>query len=104
MDINGLESKRSIFKYNNELGQSTVEYILLFVVVASIVALVFKTDQFDEYFGAQGKIATTLRYELEYSYRHGRPGNTPYSKPNYGGGRHESYNGRLFSSKDPYPQ
>jgi hypothetical protein len=81
-----------------------VEYILLFAVVAALVGLVFKTDQFKRYFGPGGKIATTLRYELEYSYRHARPGKIPYSKPNYTGGRHDSYDGRFFSSKDAYPQ
>lgn len=95
--------QRGTVEINNELGQSTVEYILLFVVVASFTTLVFRSDEFDKYFGQDGELATTLRYEMEYSYRHARAGKNRYTEPNYGGTSHDSYSGRFFGAADPYP-
>lgn len=98
----GVKSFYFLIRKSNS-GQSTVEYILLFAVVASFMSLVFKSDEFNKYFGQEGVISTTLRYELEYSYRHARGGSQGYSKPSYNGGSHESYNGRFFGAADPYP-
>ncbi len=86
-----------------ERGQSTVEYILLFAVVISLISFVFKSQAFTDLFGKNGKFADVYRRELEYSYRHGRYGRELFKAPNYKSGRHDSYNGRFFGSKDAYP-
>lgn len=93
----------NIFKIN-QIGQSTVEYVLLFAVVASIASFVFKSDAFGKLFGEQGKFANVYKRELEYSYRHGLSGRKVFSQPNYSSGSHDSYSGRFFGSKDAYPQ
>lgn len=87
----------------NQKGQSTVEYILLFAVVASIAFTIFNGLGFNEIFGPNGQVATTYRNQLEFSYRHGFVKNGTPGEPNYESGAHESYNGRFFSAADPYP-
>ncbi len=84
-------------------GQSTVEYILLLVVVISLATTVFKSDAYNRLFGDEGKFTSVFRRELEYSYMHGLSGKTGFRVPGYGGGNHDSYNDRFFGSKDPYP-
>jgi len=85
----------------NERGQSTVEYILLIAVVVSLVSIFFKSPLFQGYFGDGGKIASTFKGKMEYTYRHGINGRKFFTQPNYSS--HESYNGRFFGAKETYP-
>ncbi len=88
----------------NEKGQSTVEYILLFAVVALIVNFIVSSDPFTKLFGKDGDFGDVYKRELEYTYRHALYGREGYSKPNYGTDSHDSYaGGRFFGTKDPYP-
>ena len=103
MDFSWLGAKRKLPKNYSELGQSTVEYIMLFALVGVLVSYLFESESFQRYFGDDGVISSTLRFEYEYSYRHARPGREPFKYPSYSTGEHESYNGRFFSAADPYP-
>jgi len=94
---------KKVRQYINIKGQSTVEYILLFAVVISLISFVFKSDLYKGLFGDNGKFSSVYRKEMEYSYTHGRPGQKGFQRPNYGSGNHDSYQGRFFSAKDPYP-
>lgn len=87
----------------NQKGQSTVEYILLFAVVVTITFTIFNGLQFNQIFGPDGRVATTYRNQLEFSYRHGFVKNGTPGEPNYASGDHESYNNRFFSAAEPYP-
>ena len=88
---------------NNQKGQSTVEYILLFAVVASIAFTIFNGLGFADIFGPNGQVATTYRNQLEFSYRHGFVKNGSPGEPDYASGDHESYKSRFFSAIDAYP-
>ena len=87
----------------NERGQSAVEYILLFAVVALLVNFVISSDPFTGLFGKEGKFGDVYKRELEYTYRHGVNGSEAYSPPNYSSEVHDSYGGRFFGSKETYP-
>ena len=88
----------------SQLGQSTVEYILLFAVVTSIAITIFKSGKFNDIFGQNGTIATTYKNQVEFSYRHGYSRSEALGNVNYSSGDHKSYNGRFFSAKDGYPK
>ena len=88
----------------SQLGQSTVEYILLFAVVTSIAISIFKSEKFNQIFGQNGTVATTYKNQVEFSYRHGFSKSKPLGNVEYSSGNHESYNGRFFSASDGYPQ
>ena len=88
---------------NKQTGQSTVEYILLFAVVAVLVNFVISSDPFTNLFGRDGTFGDVYKRELEYTYRHALPGNEAYSEPNYSSEDHDSYSGRFFGAKDAYP-
>ena len=101
----GLFGRRYVFiKKLNQFGQSTVEYILLFAVVGALISFVFKSQQFQDLFGDNGRFNTVFKRKLEFSYRHGLEGEKPFQTPNYSIGAHDSYNGRFFGAKDAYPQ
>lgn len=86
-----------------QAGQSTVEYILLFAVITSIAATIFKSQKFNELFGNNGVVATTYKQRVEFSYRHGFIKSEAIGGTNYRDGNHKSYKGRFFSAKDGYP-
>jgi hypothetical protein len=92
--------ERSIIQ--SELGQTATEYILLFAVVFSLVNFVFQSDTFQSIFGKNGKVTQNLKGQVEFSYRHGFYGTQNFSTPNYAAG-HESYRGKTYGTKDPYP-
>lgn len=94
---------RSINKIKQS-GQSTVEYILLFAVVAVLANFVFQSEQFRSLFGDEGRFANVFKRQMEYSYRHGLEGSTPFTTPNYRNADHDSYKGRFFGAIEPYPQ
>ena len=102
--IYSLKKVKFFNKVSSDRGQSTVEYILLFAVVASLIGFVFKSDIFEDIFGPNGRFGNVYKRELEYSYRHGLAGRETFSTPNYKTGQHDSYNDRFFGSKDAYGQ
>lgn len=90
--------------YRNQLGQSTIEYILLFVIVVSIASIVLgKDSRFNKLFGQNGQIAQSYKKQLEFSYRHGYISPEEIGPEDYSGGDHKSYSGRFFGAKDTYP-
>ncbi|MEE2670557.1 MAG: hypothetical protein VYA54_02540 [Bdellovibrionota bacterium] len=94
----------NFWRFNlNVKGQSTVEYILVLAVVISMSLLVFRSNGFKNLFGENGRFSDVYKRQMEYSYRHGRPGDERFRTPNYGSDQHDSYNGRLFVGTDPYP-
>lgn len=107
MVMDRTKSKRQI-QFLDQKGQSTVEYILLFAVVISLVGFVMKSQRFQELFGEDGKFAKTFRSEIEYSYRHARWGKVKNlgEVPNYNQ-KHDSWekNGatRFFGPEQKYP-
>ncbi len=87
-------------------GQSTVEYIMLFAMVAILVTSVFKSDSFQKIFGKQGTFAKTYKEEIEFSYRHALRGRQQFSQPNYSSSHMSYTNGgttRFFGARDAYP-
>jgi len=89
----------------SQLGQSTVEYLLLFTVIISIAYTIFNSSKFNEFFGKNGTIAKSYKNQVEFSYRHGLAGSEPLGNINYkDGGSHKTYKGRFFSAKDAYPK
>ncbi len=94
---------RKILLLKNEKGQSTVEYILLFAVIASLASFVFKSSVFLDLFGDNGTFGNVYKRKVEYSYRHGLDGSTPFTAPNYSGGDHDTYKGRFFGPVEAYP-
>ena len=87
-------------------GQSTVEYILLLVVVISLASVVFKTKLFQNIFGEDSDFMATLIGRMEYAYRHGRMGegdqlNYQRHPTFYNQDKNES---RFFSPLEPYPK
>lgn len=87
----------------DDRGQSTVEYILVIAVVLSLTILVFRSNQFRDFLGENGRMTDIVTRQLEYSYRHGRPGDTRFTQPNYSSETHETYFGRFFIGLDAYP-
>lgn len=85
-------------------GQSTVEYILLFAVVISIVTAVLRSQRFKEIFGDDGKFATVYKNEIEFTYRNTYLDRKPFSTPNYQSNNQDSYVNRFFIPKNNYPQ
>lgn len=88
-----------------------VEYILLLAVAVSIVATFYNSQIFKKLFGEKGELATKIRNESEFSYRHGytRGSNGDVPRTNRDGSIHPTYynvkqsGSRFFSAKDPYP-
>ena len=93
----------SLFK--NSSGQSTVEYILLLVVVVSLSYLLLKSRIFRDVLDPDSDFISAIVKEMEYSYRHGNRGREiklPLQN-------HESFynpkegRSRFFSSLEEYP-
>ena len=88
----------------DQKGQSAVEYILLITIVTFLISFVFKSKQFTDLFGQNGKFNGVFRRELEYGYRHALGGRDAFDRPNYKSSQHDSYNGRFFGAKEGYPK
>lgn len=83
----------------SNLGQSTVEYVLLLATVMFFVGLVMRSQLFANLLGDDSNFFNALKERMEYSYRYTHlpaPGidpagsgrdDTPYSDPR----AHESY-------------
>lgn len=100
MDMVRSRFKRSLIF--NEIGQTATEYILLFAVVFSMVNFVFNSTVFQNIFGKNGKVTTSLKGQVEFSYRHGFYGTQNFTTPNYANG-HESYKGKTYATREAYP-
>lgn len=101
-----MENKRLNILLNNE-GQSTVEYLLLLVVVTSFAMLVFKSKAFNDMVG-QGMFDTLAR-SMEYTARFGDNG-TQQIQGNLNGPAHPLYydptgsRSRFFSPNEAYSE
>jgi len=87
-------------------GQSTIEYLLLLVVVASVALSVFNSDIFQEFLGEDGLFVENYTQRLEFTYRHGLNGSSRDTNVDPGNRGHSSYfnNGqtRFFTNSEPY--
>lgn len=102
-----MENKR-FFNYLNQKGQSSVEYLLLVVIVVSLTFAVLRSPVFRDFYGEQGKFATTYKSEIEFSYTNSYQGRKVFETPNYSGNNHSSYTGRngntrFFGAAQAYP-
>ncbi|OIQ18546.1 MAG: hypothetical protein BM556_09840 [Bacteriovorax sp. MedPE-SWde] len=55
-------------------GQSTVEYIMLLVVIMSLGLLVFKSAAFKNVLGPNSSMFAAMAKKMEFSYRYGHNG------------------------------
>jgi len=93
----------------NNLGQTTVEYILILFVIMTVYALVLKNPRMKQYMSG-GAIIEELATNIQYSYRHALPGNVKETYPAfYQSATHASYSGgatgttRFFGPRQGYP-
>lgn len=61
---------KKYFKTLNESGQSTVEYILLLVVIVTFISTVFNSRRFKEFFGEDSAFFTAIAERIRVNYRH----------------------------------
>ncbi len=94
----------------NNKGQSTIEYLLLLVVIASLAATVFNSDAFRNIFGKDSSFFAIMQRRIQFTYRHGLEGEKDDTF-NYGdGSAHHSYfsqensNSRFFLPLEGYGQ
>jgi hypothetical protein len=93
MDVVWMDNKR----FSNillEEGQSTVEYIMLFVVVMGLGLLVFKSASFQNLMGPNSSVFQVMAKKMEYSYRNGHNetiDNFAEGGSNYTAPQHEVY-------------
>lgn len=98
------------FPVLNHYGQSTVEYILLISVIASLVFTIMKSEGFQNIFGEEGTFSEQFRKETEFSYRHGLGGKAFLPETIDYNTRHDTYlpvgggNTRFFGAKEGYPK
>ncbi|OFZ14390.1 MAG: hypothetical protein A2X86_05970 [Bdellovibrionales bacterium GWA2_49_15] len=93
----------------NDRGQSTVEYILMLAVVASLAATILNSERFRKTLGKDSVLFNKFARTLEYTYRHGVYGtldDTPRSPP-FGNEHNTYYKGgqsRFYMSRTKYPE
>lgn len=75
------------------LGQTTIEYLLLLAVLATLFTAVMRNERFQEYIGAQGSFFRDYSRIIEYHYHHGRKRGTRSTPPfpGYNSGFHDTY-------------
>lgn len=61
---------RAAFK-SNQLGQSSVEYILLLILIVSLSLVLFRSRRFQDFIAEDNEMMNTLQGHFEMSYRHG---------------------------------
>ncbi len=97
---------------NSELGQSTVEYILLLAVVVSLVFTVINSARFKDLLGEGGGFALRMKDEMEWNYRFGSQyyGDASAFNVNLGSRNHPGYYNQrrgathFIGPLRPYPQ
>ena len=98
------ESFKNILK---QVGQSTVEYVLLLLVVVTLAYTVFNSRAFKGLLGEDSKFFEAVFKKIAYAYRHGRADdeedrldltrhNTFYNK--------QENRSRFFSPAETYPR
>ena len=104
----------SIGLLKNQLGQSTVEYILLLAVLVSLGFGFFHNKKFLDFINAaDGSMFESMRKGIGYSYRYGLEykSSVPYDEKmifDYKNNLHDSYTkdgteSRFFTGDAPYP-
>ena len=78
---------------NTQLGQSTVEYVLLLAVVISLVFTVINSARFKDLLGEGGGFAMRMKDEMEWNYRFGSQyyGDASAFNVNLGARNHPGY-------------
>jgi hypothetical protein len=95
----------------DQSGQTTVEYLLLIVVVSTIVFAVFNSQYFKDIFGESGRLGAQMIQKVEWNYRYASPGKAPFTPASINpvNGRHPTYfnpqrrESRFFGPRDKYP-
>ena len=93
----------------NQSGQSSVEYILMFAVIAALMTSVLRSDAFQNALGEDSQIFAALYGQMEYGYRHASIGSDDQTPPPPARSfDHHSYNrdggARFFIPRTAYPQ
>lgn len=93
----------------NEKGQSTIEYILLIVVVVSVASALFNSAAFKRFVGEDSEFMQKAYKEMSYAYRHGRMGTTEEDVSNYTRDHETFFNkeegrSRFFAPTSQYPE
>lgn len=92
----------------NEIGQTTIEYILILAVIISIYGLFMKNPKVKEFMSG-GKVIEELATRIQFCYRHALPGSEKETYPAfYQSPTHKSYSAgpgltRFFGPKAGYP-
>ena len=92
----------------SEVGQTTVEYILLLVVVAVFISTFVNSRAYDALFGADSEFFGLIKEQLAFHYRHGVDGLEDISDRAYRQENHQSFiiegrpRTRFFISTTPY--
>ncbi|MCF8058240.1 MAG: hypothetical protein K9K67_03025 [Bacteriovoracaceae bacterium] len=63
-------NKKIINFLKNQKGQSTVEYVLLLVVVVSVFLTVFNSRKFQAFFGEDSDFFTAIAQKMKQDYRY----------------------------------
>jgi hypothetical protein len=94
----------------SQKGQTMVEYMLLLAVSISLVITFLNSDFFKKTFGTEGKLATMIKSEAEFAYRHAFLKNHPpdISRTSRDAKEHPSYfqgggDSHFFGAKSEYP-
>ena len=82
----------------SEAGQSTVEYVLLFAVVASLSVTVFKSATFQQFLGPNSSLFQVMAKKMEFSYRNGHNGTDDEFAD--GGSNYQAVNHGIFYNRD----
>jgi hypothetical protein len=96
-------------------GQSTVEYILMMLVITSVMFAVVNSDRFKEFFGEDSNFFKAIKKYIEFTYQHGAHGSDTadynYSDPSLEHGVYVNENPkkgakstRFFIPKAKYPK
>lgn len=90
---------------SSERGQSTVEYVLLLVVIFSLSLTIYKSTGFKNLIGEDSVFFAKMRTYIEFTYRHG--GSISRVQSSYTG-THDTYwsggeDTHFFSPKSSYP-
>lgn len=63
-------NKKQVHLLKDQLGQSTVEYVLLLAVVSSLFFSVFKSDTFQQFFGENSSFFNAIAEKMRLDYRY----------------------------------
>jgi len=102
-------NRRFLKSSSNEQGQTVVEYILLLSVVFTLIYTFLNSNFYQTMFGSNGQLATNMKSQSEFGYRHGfmrgRPAGLMPLQYN-GASSHPSYTkggeSRFYGPRNPY--